>query len=328
MTSLYRHILKQAWEVLVKYKYLWPLGLFAAFLGNGGEYQVLFKQIQSVYEQPEKLQSFRSLIDWQLINNVANWSNSNGFFMGFFLVLVAIVAAIIIYLAIVSILALIKGVAEKENSKSPESSFKKLFNQHRSLFWPGLGLFVVARVITYLIISILLTPLMIAAFAANNIILNTFTVAFSLVIFVPLAMIVSFVTKYAMAYLVIGRQKMWDAFRSGWQLFANNWLISLELAFILLVINLIVGLVLLLLLLVCFAPFYLLASFNAGVFLPIVALGVFVVIILIVGVGAGLAVFQNAAWTLLFIKVSGQTKYYSKFVRLIAGAYQKIKSTK
>jgi hypothetical protein len=39
--SLYRSILKRAWEISWKFKYLWFFGLFAALLGNGGEFEII-----------------------------------------------------------------------------------------------------------------------------------------------------------------------------------------------------------------------------------------------------------------------------------------------
>ena len=40
--SFYRNILKQAWKITWRNKYLWWLGIFAALLGNGGEFEILF----------------------------------------------------------------------------------------------------------------------------------------------------------------------------------------------------------------------------------------------------------------------------------------------
>ena len=53
MDSLYRQILKKAWQITKKFAYLWPLGIGVAFLGNGGEYQVLINQIGAVRNQAE-----------------------------------------------------------------------------------------------------------------------------------------------------------------------------------------------------------------------------------------------------------------------------------
>jgi len=55
MNTLYRHILKNAWNIIMKFKYLWILGFFTAFLGNGGEYQILFKQIGLVANQTDSI---------------------------------------------------------------------------------------------------------------------------------------------------------------------------------------------------------------------------------------------------------------------------------
>ena len=59
MTSLYRDILKKSWQITKKYFYLWPLGLFVSFLGNGGEYQILINQIKRT--QFQRLARYKDL---------------------------------------------------------------------------------------------------------------------------------------------------------------------------------------------------------------------------------------------------------------------------
>ena len=41
----YRTILKQAWSLTWRHKYLWWFGIFAALLGNGGEFEILFNNV-------------------------------------------------------------------------------------------------------------------------------------------------------------------------------------------------------------------------------------------------------------------------------------------
>ena len=65
--------------------------------------------------------------------------------------------------------------------------------------------------------------------------------------------------KYAIAYVVIKGSGFVEAVKLGWQLFVKNWLVSLEMAFILFFINFAVGFGLLLLFLISAGPFLFLA---------------------------------------------------------------------
>ena len=45
--ALYRPILKQAWQITLKYKHLWFFGLFAALVSSGGEYEIIMHAINA-----------------------------------------------------------------------------------------------------------------------------------------------------------------------------------------------------------------------------------------------------------------------------------------
>ena len=325
MTSLYRQILKKAWYITRKFKYLWPLGIFAAFLGNGSEYQVLFKQISSVSNQPDTITLWKENLNSFLPN--LDLSTGNVLLAVLTLVIGLIILAFFVWLIISSLGGLIKGVAGANSDES--MTFVGLLKVGSRKFWPLLGLNIVAKAIVYGMLILILTPLMIATFAQGNSTTNLLIIILTFLIFIPLTIIVSLAIKYGSAFVVLNNERFWPSFKNGWRLFATNWLVSLEMALILFVINILVGLAFILLSLILFSPF-----FFFGVIYTIQAPSLFTVLMYIsltllliasIIIGALLACFQIGSWTLLYLRLTGGPKAYSKIVRWVATLPEKFR---
>jgi hypothetical protein len=122
---------------------------------------------------------------------------------------------------------------------------------------------------------------------------------------------------------VLQGQKTWEAFKNGWRLFAANWLISLEMAFVLLVINSVIALVILLIAILLVSPFFFVglavtASQNPYGFWSIMTIPLVIMVIVTIVIGSGLATFQVSSWTLLYLRLNESKKAYSKIVRWLA----------
>ncbi|MBU2235932.1 hypothetical protein KKA01_02650, partial [Patescibacteria group bacterium] len=142
----------------------------------------------------------------------------------------------------------------------------------------------------------------------------------SFIILVPISIIISFVIKYASAFVVHKGQGVGAALRNGWKLFIKNWLISIEMAFVVLLINFSLGLGLIIFLGIVAIPFVLLGIifYLVGTSVGVYVLGVVATVVLIAAafiVGAFIAAFQFVAWTLLYRRLLGD-KDTSKIIRL------------
>lgn len=129
--------------------------------------------------------------------------------------------------------------------------------------------------------------------------------------------------KYAIAYVIIYKSKTGQALKQSWRLFKGNWLISLEMAVMLFFINLLVGLAVVLAILALAVPFlflglifyYALAAVGSWL---IVALAFTSFLLIVVVVGAALAVFQIASWISLFMELD-KNRGVSKLARIVNG---------
>ncbi|MDP2709347.1 MAG: hypothetical protein Q8O93_04900 [bacterium] len=307
--SLYRTILKQSWQLTWRNKYLWIFGVFAALLGNGGELEILFNNIGANPGQalfPSWHRAIPSgLFSGQTLSNIGLLLKQDTFNIILLLLACLIMLAVFIFLVwlvVVSQAALVNNSAALINQK--KVAFKDGLNAGILNFWPVLALNIILKAAVYILMALIALPLILSGgnFAAN------IFYAVALVIMVPVAIVMSFIMKYAIAYVVINGSGIFEAIKRSWLLFGRNWLISFEMAVILFLINLLAGLVIILVVLTLAVPFLFLGlifyySFSLAGSWLIAALAFASFLIIVVTLGAALAVFQIASWTGLFLEL-------------------------
>ena len=137
----------------------------------------------------------------------------------------------------------------------------------------------------------------------------TYLIAF--LVLIPVAIILSFVIKYAIAYIIIKGSSLKDAVQNGYKLFINNWLVSLEMAFLLFVATFLAAIIVIIAAGTLNTIFAFL-TIIAGKLLPGFSFWLFIVIrsilILLITVFAGalLTTWQIASWTGLFVQLTGK----------------------
>ena len=312
--SFYRNILKQALSITWRYKYLWFFGLFATLI-SGGEYEVITRGLtgdttQNLFPNLSRLAE-TGIFSRNGLANIGQLFRNDPFTAIISTLVSLIILALVIFLIwliIVSQTALVNNSAEIiSNKKELPSGVKRGVAAGVKYFWPILGLNIIIKAIICLAFLLISLPIIFwatkispPAIAALYIIL--------FLIFVPLTIVLSFVIKYAICYVVIKGSNFINAVKEGWQLFTKNWLISVEMAFILFFINFLVGLGIILAILILIVPFLFLslifykAISFIGFWLMII-IGLVVLLAIIIGGGAALTTFQTVSWTGLFIEL-------------------------
>jgi hypothetical protein len=318
MESLYRSILKQAWKITKKHKFLWFFGIFALWLGNGGEMQVFFRTLHFVEDSTA--------------GNVASAITSKLLFLSFFNgasfpdILIGIIFTLIfciflllgVWLVIVSQAAIITSTNAISNKK--EVSFSSIWKLATPHFLPVLGLNIISKVLIAFLVFVLLLPVLLIVISTGS----KFALLLSIliwVIFLPFAAIISFIIKYAINFFIIKKETFLNSISKAWILFKANWLVSIEMALALLIINFLAGLIIVYITVALVGPYYQIDILTIYAFqnqaLGLVFFKILPLVVAYVFVGSLLAVFQTVAWTLLFGKlVSG--KRYSKLIRLVS----------
>jgi len=310
----YRSLIRQAWEISWHHKYLWFFGLFASLLGNGGEYDFIFRSFSGGgTDFFPGLQRFLAtgILRLETAANLPRLFGQNPVSMLiilFFCLLVICLVVFLVWLVMVAQAAIVNNSAAAHGKKKHDLSGGVDAGVKR--FWPVFGLNVILKTISWLVLSILSLPFFYIANQSGSYGRGViYGLAF--LIFIPLALAVSFVIKYAVAYAVIKGRGLLTSLEKGWQLFRQNWVVSLEMALILFGINFAVGLGLFFGFLIISVPLVFMAMafyylVGAAGFWLIVLLALVIFFIFAAVVGAGLASFQISAWTGLFLSLVGE----------------------
>ena len=324
--SLYRNIIKQAWNIAWRNKYLWFFGFFAAILGNGGEYE-FFIRVLLGDTAPSVLPGVDAVWQSKLLTSEGIVNAARMLVKDPLSVVVSMVVLIVIFLLVGFVVWLVNvsQIALVNNAVAVISDGEKGFKSGLEIgmrkFWPVLLFNMILRLATSILFLMINWSLILSIHDTQSY-TGKLLYAILFALSIPVLMSLSFIFKYSIAYIVVKGQKFVESLKSGWSLFVKNWLISLEMAFILFFINVLAGLVLVLVFLMFVTPFALLLNFviaikSMAAFWFIIAVSI-LVFMGVLGVFAGiLASFQISAWTTLFIELSGRGAV-SKLVRVFS----------
>ena len=316
---LYREILRQAWRLTWHQRLLWVLGLFSAVLVSGGAFDILARHIS-----------------WSLHPDfgfmTVTWGGWHlGLAAGLWLIALALLlaglAAFVIFVMIRSFISLILGTGEYKVGEKLD--LEKLWHAGHGHFWPVLSTIVLARVLIAILGGLTLLPLFL-------LILGKWSL-FSSIIYPPIFLIgivsgvvVNFLMIFVSAFLVLEKYDWKKAAAAAWRLFLKHWLVSLEMALVMFVIYLLVGLFLAVGALIIMIPVVATVIFARFVMLPglgdvAVFAGSLLAVCLVLLAAGFLGTFHVGSWVLLFQRMKQDTAV-SKLVRLVEQVKSKIKS--
>lgn len=296
--SFYRkNVLQKAWSISWINKSLWFFGLFAAILAMGEEYDVILRNGDIFSSIPSNLESYRQALHLGLFSGF--WTQIKDFVHtnvpGTLYITVTWVVAILAlaWLVIVAQGALIEGARRNENGKS--LNLLEGFDAGMGNFWPIFLTNVIAKVVVYGLLLVVDVPLVILYVKTTSVAAAVAVMLWSFIILFPVMVVVSFMTKFSNMFIVVKKMKVIASIKAAWTMFRNNWLVTLELAALLIVIKTIIV--------------YVVASalINAIGFPNISGVGYVFFLIAIGFVYAWLTTFQFSAWTFLFMQLDAGT---------------------
>jgi len=320
-TSTYRDVLKRAFKITKEHKFLWFFGFFAAFLGVGGELEPLFKYYTEVAETSQGVFSLQSIFQGGLITSLLG--NTKLFFSTypvqafFFLLMILVIAIVLLWLAIVSQIALFD--AAKKITSNKQLNYHDSYKAGNQHFGSVLLINIIVKVVLYGLVIVIGAPLLTWFLLQNNIWGAFLFILLIFFILIPASIIISFIVRYAIAYIVIKGEKTGQAVSLAWSLFKKNWLISIEMALIILVIGVCVGLVMAIVIGLASIPFIFIGIaalfFGSSVGLSVaIVLGTVTWSVIVAVLGAAYVTFQYTAWALLFLRLDSE-KAQSKLMR-------------
>lgn len=296
--KLYRNIIKGSFRESLKHKYLWFFGLFAVLLGNGGEYEILIRS--SLSENGTEFgSSFLLIFITQLIENfnnlttiAVNFFKSPMYAMIVFGVYLLIIAIMIFVLWMVNVSQISIIDASAQRAKKKDHDIKRGMEKGMQFFWPVFALNAIVKVLAAVCVFFLATTV------GGSIFIVVFIVT------VPLLMSISFLVKYAIAYIVIRKEKLSSSIKLAWDMFSKNWLISLELGLLLYLYTFLAGILFLFSAFNIFKLFEVLVlSFKEASFYLLTVMMPLTLFLVLALIGSILAVFQITVWTKLFLRL-------------------------
>lgn len=241
---MYKDILRKAWQITWKHKYLWLFGLFATILSSAGAsaWDLFFTNTTRVFDQPEYLQNLKILYSSGTLGLVFDNVSTN---LSQFWTLSAdvyILIALMLGLVAVAIIAqgaLIHASASHEDGK--DAGIQESVFVARKSFWKLTGLQALFQLAIYGSLAVIGAPLL-SLFLIKGIELPGMIFSFiSYIVLLPLSIILYFILLYASIFTVINKSAIWKSSMDAWHLFKSNWIVSLEFALLLFVINIVIG---------------------------------------------------------------------------------------
>lgn len=325
---LYRKILSHAFSFSWQNKYLWFFGLFAAIVGSGG-YEIVGQSLSSSSVTVETLNELMATgaFNANFFHNLTKVAMEKPLvLLAIFFMFSIIIAAVIfvLWLATVSQAAIVNNFSLFSVKK--ETTFQVGLKAGFKNFWKVFFLNLLEKIVILLVLMIVNLPLIFTIFYTKS----PFTsVSYILlfVLFVPLLLILSLLVKYAIAYVVIKNETLPQSLKRAFQLFKDNWIISIEMACLMFVISFVFAILIIILISVYVLPFSFIVGMSGLSFGPVVSLVVIFLlaligIIFLVIAGSFMSVFQISAWTDLFIEITGRGGE-SKFERLFSSVFKK-----
>ena len=322
----YRAILRQAWKISWKYKFLWFFGFFASLISFTAEFKIISRSLNQNLGL-KSLGEIKMFLDTGIfsqdaLSNIKELFKTETQTMMILLLVLLLILGIMVFfawLSTVSQVAIIDSVNKVMKGRPGVLSIKRGLKMGNKKFWPVFFMNIIISCIINIIF--LLIGLMLLLVLMNNNIGTTLLYGLIFILFVPISLFLSFIFKYAIAYIVLENKKFFNAIKQGWRLFFNNWIISVEMSIVLFFINIVT---IILISIISMAGLLLFAglAFSSALFLSsgilfwtsLIIGGLFLLLVTILG-GSILNVFQISSWTDLFVQLR-DNKASSKLERM------------
>ena len=316
MESFYRKVYLHSWQIIKTNWHLLFFGLFVSALGLTGDFKALTNlNINDIVST--------TLLDWIKIFQTFATADLTIAKLPTIIMLIGtfLFFAVILVLAISSQGALIQATANAGKNNKKKSL---LFNLQDGVekFWPLFGMNVLNKLISFVFVVGVIVPIVYLLSFNQTPTLTSFLI--SIIVFfvlVPLAIIISFVTRYGASYIMLHKQNITTAFFNAWRLFRINWIISLENALVMLLLTVLYTIALISLLAFVITPFlilgYIVAQISSLGFWVLIIAGTLVAIIIFLTAVSLFGAYYTIVWTEVFLHLTSKGISQSKTHRLV-----------
>jgi len=294
----YIAIIKEAWQITWKNKYLWWFGFLVALSGGvGSNFSSSNWKGNDGWEEGAK-------------QKISEWAALYWEWIILGVILVGLLMLVFFILSVWGRSALVIALGKITTQKlTPEPmSFKVGMKEGKQFFWPILGLNLFLFGIGIATFIILGTPIAIL-FYLKAYWVGAFLAFGGLTIFILLIILLAYLQKFGVIYLILGKVSFWAALENAYLLFRRNLLPSIIMGAIFIPLGFLAGLAALAFVLTILLIFLipgLLAYFLIGKW-TIILLSILGILILLAGIltiNSIYAVLAQTIWILFFRQIA------------------------
>lgn len=299
-SQAFSHSLRLAW----KQHTLWPLGLFAAALGQLGIVDALTQAWFTArgYQPGEGWMFLASLVR----NGIHSGDVSAGPLLWSVFVGLALIGIgfLFVFVSVSSLGALVDSTAHSIRRKKLKD-ISHSWHTGTGHVWPIFFITVCKKAILLFVgflTAAAALPVLLSAEGSSLLFLLTFVIA-SII-----GVVVSILAIYAIGYIVIEEQSVMRSIVSAWRLFVEHWLVSLEVGMTMFFINILVIFFVLVgffvSLIPAFISYFFALLFSSGtIFAFGVAISATLFLIMFLFICAVFSVFVTSTWVYLFMQM-------------------------
>lgn len=304
-----REVFRVSWKLSIRHKGLWVLGLFAIVLGQLGILDVLSGVVKgasgsATSEITNKLFYLFSADTFESIGKTLNYSFDSWAALAWLLVILLVLGFGILITASIS-----QGGIVHATALSIEHGLKSIekFDESWHAGARNASHILLLNIVKKSILFALSLCVALAAYASliYGTTASIFTFILVFIIAIILGMTVSMLTMFAVAYLVVEKDSLFEAVRRAWILLLKHWVVSFEVGIVLVMLNFVVFALLLVGVYVFVTPSLAINAYGALIGSTAISqFGTSMAIVLFLGYAAVLGsiftVFVTSTWTYLF----------------------------
>jgi hypothetical protein len=318
----YRLIFKKALALSWRHKYLWIFGLFASLTVIGGSLESQFITEGLGQSTEGSFLGAGSLMMVVTFLNVFILGIASIFQQNILLGINALTVIILLltfifllaWLAVSSQAAIVDAVKKITASQKKEINLNWLKGMRigSQKFWPVLGLNVLVGILVSGVLVVASIPLLLMFLSEAYLFVIIYAIIFVLAVVATTVLLL--IAKYAISINVLENLSVEESIRKGYRMFRENWLVSLEAALGMFLINVLASFIFLVVLVILMSPIIIVSLVLTSSFLILATL--IIILAILITFGALLTTFQISSWTILYLELK-EGKGKAKLERLV-----------
>jgi len=290
----YPEIIRQAWKITWKNKFLWWFGFFIVLAQVAGFFSYSFDN------QP----------------NSPNTSQANAEALKFISSHLALFISIFIVALVLYILFIVLGIigrgalikSAEKISKGKPADYKSALKDGKKYFWKIFWIGFLIGLFIFILALIIATPI-IFLFVSKSYLVGGFLLFFGIIVFVPLLFLAIFLKIYGRLYAVLGELNVWSSLENAYLILRKNLAATILMLLIFILIGIIVAVISFMLLI----PIWIILLILAGIFYFILKGICAIIFFSVAGIITAIYIlfvktlyetFTQTAWFLLFNEIA------------------------